>query len=220
MRFERVAKYPDAIIPTRSTRLAAGYDFYAAEETVIPSYWQMMKKLDDANVPDDAFYILFGMKDYEPKFKDIHDALADERFKDYRPTLVPTGVKIYLDDDKSLEIYARSSLPRKNWLVVANGVGLCDADYVNTPESEGEIYVQLINLAPFPFTIHKGEKFAQGVIRQYFLVDDDIPGGERTGGFGSTTDLDNNTERIREILNTNVQRDLFNHLNNPEGTDS
>ena len=123
MRFERVSKYPDAIIPTRSTKLAAGYDFYAAEEIIIPSYWQMMKRLDDANVPDDALYILFGMKDYEPKFKDIHDALADERFKDYRPTLVPTGVKIYLDDDKSLEIYARSSLPRKNWLVVANGVG-------------------------------------------------------------------------------------------------
>ena len=103
----------------------------------------MMKKLDNANIPssDDMFELLFGGKELEPKFKDIHDALADERFKNYRPTLVPTGVKIYLDDDKSLEIYARSSLPRKNWLVVANGVGLIDADYADTPESEGEIYV-------------------------------------------------------------------------------
>ena len=71
------------------------------------------------------------------KFNDIHDVLKDERFKDYRPTLVPTGIKIYLDDDKSFDIQARSSLPRKNWLIVANGVGLADADYVDNPDNEG-----------------------------------------------------------------------------------
>ena len=186
MRFERVQKYPDAIIPNRSTELAGGYDLYAAEDTIIPSYWKMMPEIETANFPDDAYMVLLGLKEYEPKYKTILDALKEEKFKDYRPTLVPTGVKIYLDPDKTLEIYARSSLPRKNWLIVANGVGLIDADYTDNLTNEGAIYVQLINLAPFPFTIKKGEKFAQGVIRQYFTVENDIPGGKRVGGFGST----------------------------------
>jgi dUTP pyrophosphatase len=46
--------------------------------------------------------------------------------------------------------------------------------------------VQLINLAPFPFTLHKGEKFAQGVILQYFTVNEEEVTTERMGGFGST----------------------------------
>lgn len=190
MRFERVQAYPDAILPTRATEKAAGYDLYAAEDTVIPSYLEMMKQIELANEPnlDDALSMLFGdfSKSKPTKFSNIHDVFKEEKFKDYRPTLVPTGVKIYLDDDKSFDIQARSSLPRKNWLIVANAPGLIDADYVDNPDNEGQIYVQLINLAPFPFTIKKGEKFAQGVIRQYFTVDNDIPGGTRTGGFGST----------------------------------
>lgn len=190
MRFERVQAYRDAILPTRATEKAGGYDLYAAEDTTIPSYWQMMRRLDDANIPDDAFYILFS-GDYKPKYKDITEALKEERFKDYRPTLVPTGIKIYLDDDKSFDIQARSSLPRKNWLIVANAPGLIDADYVDNPDNEGHIFVQLINLAPFPFTIKKGEKFAQGVIRQYFTIDNDIHGGVRSGGFGSTDIIQN-----------------------------
>ena len=186
MRFERVQAYPDAVIPTRATEKAAGYDLYAAEDTIIPSYWVMMQKLEQASIPEDAIFALFGMKEFKFKYQDVTEALKEEKFKDYRPTLVPTGIKIYLDDDKSFDIQARSSLPRKNWLIVANAPGLIDADYVDNPDNEGQIYVQLINLAPFPFTIKKGEKFAQGVIRQYFTVDNDIPGGTRSGGFGST----------------------------------
>ena len=190
MRFERVQKYPDAVIPTRATEKAAGYDLYAAEDTVIPSYIEMMRDIEYANTPSsgEVFEALFTNPSSFTmnKFENIHDALSKERFKDYRPTLVPTGIKIYLDDDKSFDIQARSSLPRKNWLIVANAPGLIDADYVDNPDNEGQIYVQLINLAPFPFTIKKGEKFAQGVIRQYFTVDNDIPGEKRVGGFGST----------------------------------
>jgi dUTP pyrophosphatase len=55
----------------------------------------------------------------------------------YRPTLVPTGVKVYLDNDKYLQLSARSSLPRKNWLIVANAPGIVDADYVDNPDNEG-----------------------------------------------------------------------------------
>ena len=168
MRFERVAKYPDAIIPTRSTEFAAGYDLYAAENIIIPSYWETMKDMREEFERGYDFETIMTLHPH------------------WRPTLVPTGVKIYLDSDKKLDIIPRSSTPRKKWMIVANSYGLIDADYADNPDNEGLIYVQLINLSPVPQMIKKGEKFAQGVITQYFTVDDDISGGKREGGFGST----------------------------------
>ena len=178
MRFERVQVYPDAILPTRGTAQAGGYDLYAAEDTVIPSYSEIIQELKNAYHET----LIMGV-DWAQNI--LPQILKNCSF-DCRPTLVPTGVKIYLDEDKTFDIQARSSLPRKNWLIVANAPGLIDADYVDNPDNEGQIYVQLINLAPFPFTIKKGEKFAQGVIRQYFTVDNDTHGDKRVGGFGST----------------------------------
>lgn len=168
MRFERVAAYPDAILPVRSTAQAGGYDLFAAEDTIIPSYWNMMIEMREQF---ELGYNFDTIMTLHPNWK---------------PTLVPTGVKIYLDEDKTFEISARSSLPRKKWMIVANAPGKVDADYADNIENEGHIYVQLINLSPIDQVIKKGEKFAQGSIRQYFLVDDDNAEGVRTGGFGST----------------------------------
>ncbi len=181
MRFERVSTYPDAILPIRGTENAGGYDLYAAEDVTIPSYEEIVRELRRTytSTTQDKNFIINSNENIFPQ-------IIDRCTFDCRPTLVPTGVKIYLDKDKTFDIQARSSLPRKNWLIVANAPGLIDADYVDNPDNEGHIFVQLINLAPFPFTIKKGEKFAQGVIRQYFTVDNDIHGGERMGGFGST----------------------------------
>ena len=168
MRFERVTKYPDAIIPVRSTEKAGGYDLFAAEDTIIPSYGEIMPKLREQFDLGYDFNTIITLHPH------------------WRPTLVPTGVKLYLDEDKTFEISARSSLPRKKWMIVANAPGKVDADYVDNLDNEGHIYVQLINLSPVDQIIKKGEKFAQGSIRQYFLVENDISGGERVGGFGST----------------------------------
>ena len=38
MKFERVSKYPDAVLPVRKTAKSAGYDFTVAEDIVIPAY--------------------------------------------------------------------------------------------------------------------------------------------------------------------------------------
>ena len=38
-----------------------------------------------------------------------------------------------------------------------------------------------------PFIVKKGDHFAQGIITQYFITDDDMPRSRsRDGGFGST----------------------------------
>ena len=115
MKFERVQKYPDAIIPTRATEFAAGYDLYAAEDITIPSYSEIIQELKNAYQKT----LIMGT-DWAQNI--LPQILKNCSF-DCRPTLVPTGVKIYLDTDKTFDIQARSSLPRKNWLIVANGVG-------------------------------------------------------------------------------------------------
>ena len=95
-------------------------------------------------------------------------------------------MKCKLDPGTFLQLSVRSSSPLKYWLMLANGVGIIDADYYNNPDNEGEIFFQLYNLSPFNIQIKKGEAIGQGIILPYATVEDDISTGERTGGFGST----------------------------------
>jgi dUTP pyrophosphatase len=104
-----------------------------------------------------------------------------------KPTLVPTGMKCKLEPGTFLQLSVRSSSPLKYWLILANGVGIIDADYYNNPDNEGHIYFQLINLSPFPIKIQKGEAIGQGIILPYGVTEDDAVWTERVGGFGSTT---------------------------------
>ncbi len=105
---------------------------------------------------------------------------------DFRPTLVSTGMKCKLAPDTYLELSVRSSTPLKHWIILANGVGIIDADYYNNPSNEGEIFLQLINLSPFNIMVKKGEAIGQGIIKPYLTTEHDVHGGERIGGFGST----------------------------------
>jgi dUTP pyrophosphatase len=94
-----------------------------------------------------------------------------------------------MPEDMYLELSVRSSCPLKHWLILANGVGIIDADYYNNPDNEGHIFFQIINLAPFPITLKKGDAIGQGIFKKYYLTDDDTVQGKRTGGFGSTDEL-------------------------------
>ena len=100
--------------------------------------------------------------------------------------LVSTGMKCELNSDTYLELSVRSSSPLKYWLILANGVGIIDADYYNNPDNEGEIFFQLINLSPYTIHLKKGDAIGQGIIKRYMKTYDDDAEGERVGGFGST----------------------------------
>ena len=100
--------------------------------------------------------------------------------------LIPTGIKCQIDDGYYLQLALRSSTPKKRGLMLANGIGIIDSDYYNNPDNEGEIFLQFINLSPFPILIHRGDFPGQGIIHKYYLTEDDCAGGERQGGFGST----------------------------------
>ena len=89
-----------------------------------------------------------------------------------------------------LELSVRSSTPLKYWLILANGVGIIDADYYDCEANEGEIFFQLINLSPYPIQIKKGDIIGQGIIKKYYKTSDDTQFNKtRAGGFGSTDDV-------------------------------
>lgn len=144
MRFERVAAYPNAIIPTRATVGSAGYDFSAAADICIDS-------------------------------KSIG--------------LIPTGIKAQIDEGYYLQLAIRSSTPKKHGLILANGIGVIDADYYDNPDNEGHIMFQVYNITDYPVIIKAGDRIGQGIFLQYALTNGDHTTGTRAGGFGST-DID------------------------------
>lgn len=160
--FEIVTKYQDKEIhlPERATKNAAGYDFEAAEDIVIPTFW---KKL-----------VAQVTRQSEPEEKLV------------KPVLVPTGIKAYMGEDEYLQLANRSSNPLKRFLSLSNGVGVIDSDYYNNPDNEGHIMFQFTNFGLTDVTIKKGERIGQGIFLPFLKADNDRATNERTGGFGSS----------------------------------
>lgn len=103
-------------------------------------------------------------------------------------TLVPTGLKAYMQPDEVLSLHIRSSLAVHQKLMLTNSVGIIDADYYNNPDNEGHIFIAFWNLGRESVAIKKGERIAQGLFQKYYTVDGDEVGRgwQRQGGFGST----------------------------------
>ncbi|MFC5345834.1 dUTP diphosphatase [Brevundimonas staleyi] len=99
--------------------------------------------------------------------------------------LVPTGLKIALEQGWEAQIRPRSGLALKHGISAPNTPGTIDSDY------RGEVGVILINLGQEPFVIKRGERIAQMVIAavaqatvaEVDTLDDTARGA---GGFGST----------------------------------
>lgn len=183
--FEKVSRFADVDLPlpTRSTTDSAGYDFVVAEDIVLPPYEHVTTKIKDklfenGRMKEDYFGFL------KPLTLD-EMAAATKELKAKIP-LVSTGMKCHLEREQYLEISVRSSTPLKHWIILGNSVGIIDADYYNNPDNEGEIFFQLINLAPFAIQLKRGDRIGQGIIHSYSVVDGDDAAGARTGGFGST----------------------------------
>ena len=106
--------------------------------------------------------------------------------KGMAPTLIPTGIKAYMEDDEVLYLYNRSSNPKKKGLILANSVGVIDKDYYGNPDNDGHIMFAFFNVKDEDITIKKGEAIGQGVFSKYLVTDNDVAEAMRTGGFGST----------------------------------
>lgn len=176
IKFEKVKRFADADfdMPTRKTANSAGYDMVVAEDIVIPTWTNHLMTLGKITPQPVDGYTLDELAKLTKQTK-------------AKPTLVSTGVKCYLEEGYYLELSVRSSTPLKYWIILANSVGIIDADYADNPDNEGEIFFQVINLSPYPIQLRKGDIIGQGIIKKYEVTDDDKAEGLRTGGFGSTS---------------------------------
>lgn len=156
--FEIVSKYlnRNLHLPLRQTKSAAGYDFEAAEDVIVPSIWKK------------AFVKLF------------------DEDKSLKATLIPTGIKAYMGEDEYLQLSIRSGMSLKSGLILANGVGVVDADYYNNDSNEGHIMFAVYNFGFTDKEISKGERIGQGIFLPFLKADGDHSVKERSGGFGST----------------------------------
>lgn len=172
--FEICKGYEDKDIkmPIRKTKNSAGYDFEAAEDTVIPSIWKSV-------------------------FANIKNVFKTENIaEDYKPTLVKTGIKSYFGKDEVLILANRSSNPVKRGLILANSIGVIDSDYYGNEDNDGHIMYAFYNFFPFDITIKKHDVIGQAYFQNFLVADNDnVTDQTRSGGFGSTDKIDNtNTE--------------------------
>ena len=111
-----------------------------------------------------------------------HDITVEPR----QIVLVRTGLVIEVPSGHFLAIFARSSTPLKRGLVVANGVGVVDADYSGPTD---EILVQVLNITDSAVQVARGDRLAQGIVLPAPRVTWDEVADIRQdarGGFGST----------------------------------
>ena len=175
-KFEKVSRFNniDINLPVRKTKYSAGYDFEVAEDIEIQPYKELIDKIGN-------YYYENSKRTYT--LEEVSKITKDLKAK---PALVSTGVKCKLEPDEYLQLSVRSSCPLKYWLILANGIGIIDADYYNNPGNEGHIYFQIMNLSPIPIILKKGDAIGQGIIKPYLKVEDDQASAARVGGFGST----------------------------------
>ena len=107
--------------------------------------------------------------------------------KGMKATLVPTGLKAYMQEDEVLYLYAKSSGFGKKGIMLSNAVGVVDGDYYENEDNDGHIMFSMINLKEEDLYIKKGDAIGQAMFAKYLKADDDDATAIRKGGFGSTS---------------------------------
>ncbi len=103
---------------------------------------------------------------------------------------IPTGLVIAAPKGYFLLISARSSLPIKKGLTMANGIGVIDPDYAGPTD---EVQILVYNFTNSPVEVKKGERLAQGVFlktEQVQWEESENLGLVDRGGIGSTGGYD------------------------------
>ncbi len=114
------------------------------------------------------------------------DITIPKYYPGIKPTLIPTGLKAYCQPDECYFLLNRSSGPKKGFLM-ANSVGLIDADYYGNEDNDGHFYFAYFNCSDHDIEVKKGDVIGQVVFTKFLIVDNDNATGVRKGGFGSTS---------------------------------
>lgn len=100
--------------------------------------------------------------------------------------LVPTGLVVEVPPGYFLAVIARSSLPIKKKLFVANSVGVIDSDYRGPTD---EVKIEVYNFSAAVVRVSSGERIAQGmVLAAPHVAWDEVEESTAPsrGGFGGT----------------------------------
>lgn len=162
---------PDVFDVKRATTGSACFDLQAyfgthtREVKVYDSKNAGMNRVAFKNLPDEEYYVIL-----EPR----------ERM------LVPTGLIFDIPTGYSVRLHIRSSVALKKGLVLTNGEGVIDSDYVE------QVYMSIHNISNSQVKISHGERLAQAEMvkeLEYILTSADskpVQKTDRNGGFGST----------------------------------
>lgn len=99
---------------------------------------------------------------------------------------IPTGIIMDIPEGHSVRIHSRSGLAFKNGLVLVNGEGVVDSDFVD------EIMILVLNVSTVGISIGEGDRIAQAELikdLQYIptqITERPTKKTDRIGGFGST----------------------------------
>ena len=113
-------------------------------------------------------------------------AIEDVTFRSGDTMRIRSGWAFEIPEGYYVEIVPRSGLSIKNDLIMPNSPGVVDSDY------RGEVFVYMKFLREnWQFSIKKGDRFAQIMIKKVILVDFEeveelSETGRGSGGFGST----------------------------------
>ncbi len=135
---------------------------------------------DDADIPLPRYMTpqSAGMDIYAAIKKDI-------ALKKSEIALIPTGFAMAIPEGFEAQIRPRSGLAVKHGIGLINSPGTIDSDY------RGEVMIAAINLGTKSYTLKRGDRIAQMVIKRAYHVRIEVVEQldttvRNTGGFGHT----------------------------------
>ena len=117
---------------------------------------------------------------------DICAAVSGElAVKPGKIALIPTGFAMAIPEGFEVQIRPRSGLAVKFGIGLINSPGTIDADY------RGEVKIPIINLGVDTYTVKRGQRIAQMVLKRVYQAElREVDGLDKTtrntGGFGHT----------------------------------
>ena len=99
--------------------------------------------------------------------------------------LIPTGFAVAIPEGFEIQIRPRSGLAVNYGIGIINSPGTIDADY------RGEVKIAVINLGEKNYTVHRGDRIAQMVVKKVYqarlkVVEHLDETHRNGGGFGHT----------------------------------
>lgn len=167
-RFEKVSK---ELFINELKKFSKGAAFFDEEKAV--------KLYDDIVLPKRATLGSAGYDIFTP---------LDIALKPGESVLVPTGIRVKIDEGWCLLILPRSGLGSRFRFQLNNTVGVIDSDYYYS-DNEGQILVPMINDSREgkDLLLKVGSAFVQGIFMSFGITRDDETLSKRNGGFGSTS---------------------------------